>query len=49
MLKFIVGFILGIVIATAVVAVADSSYIGSNSIWNKVFNSGTNTISIQGV
>ena len=42
-----VGYILSLLVQT-VVAETDTSYISVESIWNKVFQSSTNTIYIRG-
>ena len=47
MRNFIMGLIIGIGITIAVGAISDTSYIGANSIWNKVFNSTDNTINVR--
>ena len=41
----VIGFILGSLTATVL---ANPSYIGSNAIWNRVFNSTSNTIKVIG-
>ena len=47
MKKFIIGLILGILLATAIGALADPSYISAEAVWNKIFNSSTNTIDVR--
>ena len=47
MKNIIIGFIIGFITASSIVVFADPSFIGSNSIWNNVFNSGTNTITVS--
>lgn len=47
MRNLIIGIIIGIILASTVSAVA--SNIGSESLWNNVYNSSTQTIKIIGV
>ncbi len=47
MRNIIIAFIVGVIFGSSVTVFADASFIGSNSIWNRVFNSGTNTITIR--
>ena len=53
-MKFIIGLIIGLLIGatiTAVTAIAgtNTSYISSEAVWNRCFNSTTNTIAVKGV
>jgi len=49
MRNFIMGLVTGLFIATAAAAIASPDWLGTQEIWNRCFNSGTNTIKIIGV
>ena len=46
MKQVIIGFIVGYFIAAVITTFADSSYIGIEAVWNKIFSSSTNTINV---
>lgn len=46
MKNIIIGLIIGFLLGGSISVFADPSFIGSNSIWNRMFDSSTNTIKI---
>jgi len=52
MKDIIIGILIGVILAgifCAVTSYADSSWIGIDAIYNRVFNSSTNTLTIIGI
>ena len=46
MKKLIIGFIIGFLLGGSLTVFANPSFIGENAIWNRIFNSSTDTINV---
>jgi len=48
-MKFIIGIVIGFLLGAAVLSYAGSTDISGEALWNRVFNSTTNTIKVIGI
>ena len=48
MRNFIIGLVIGLALGAAVTVIADPSWIGAETIWNRIFDSTTNTLRVVG-